>query len=93
MTTLVSCSPTVSELSARPTPRAAPWRAGDDPWPALAIGEGSSTIFVAGRIDRIDTSRDGTRGSGSSTTRPVPFPRGKTSGCGSSSLRSTLTRC
>jgi len=34
---------------------------GDDPWPALAIGEGSSTIFVAGRIDRIDSSRDGTR--------------------------------
>jgi ATP-dependent helicase/nuclease subunit B len=33
----------------------------DEPWPALAIGEGNSTIFVGGRIDRIDTSRDGSR--------------------------------
>jgi RecB family exonuclease len=34
---------------------------GEAPWPALAIGQGGATIFVGGRIDRIDTSADGSR--------------------------------
>jgi RecB family exonuclease len=44
-------------------PRAERARAsrGDTAWPALAIGEGAATVFVGGRIDRIDSSRDGTR--------------------------------
>jgi RecB family exonuclease len=34
---------------------------GDPSWPALAIGEGAASVFVGGRIDRIDSSRDGSR--------------------------------
>ncbi len=30
-----------------------------DPWPPLAIGSGPRTVFVKGRIDRVDFSRDG----------------------------------
>jgi ATP-dependent helicase/nuclease subunit B len=30
-------------------------------WPALALGTGASTVFVRGRIDRVDLSRDGSR--------------------------------
>jgi ATP-dependent helicase/DNAse subunit B len=42
-------------------PRPEKPRPRDPPWPALAIGEGPATVFVGGRIDRIDTSRDGAR--------------------------------
>jgi ATP-dependent helicase/nuclease subunit B len=34
---------------------------GDPGWPALALREGDTTVYVRGRIDRIDLSRDGAR--------------------------------
>jgi len=34
---------------------------GEQPWPALAIGGGGESVYVKGRIDRIDFSPDGSR--------------------------------
>jgi ATP-dependent helicase/nuclease subunit B len=41
--------------------RAPASRGADAPWPALVIGDGPSTVFVKGRIDRVDFSFDGSR--------------------------------
>jgi CRISPR/Cas system-associated exonuclease Cas4 (RecB family) len=41
--------------------RAPAGRGGEASWPALVIGGGPSTVFVKGRIDRVDVSFDGSR--------------------------------
>jgi hypothetical protein len=36
-------------------------RQGRDPWPPLLLGDGRDAVFVKGRIDRVDITRDGSR--------------------------------